>query len=65
MYYVQHTGHQFAMCAVAHKTQAEAVAHAQRACKDALRTQVIDCTKGPVGVVLLTLNSNGQQVRSY
>jgi len=64
LFYVDHVGHRFAMCPVAHPTLERAIAHAKHSCGDAIQTRVWDCTMSNVGTLVLALNRDGSEVKS-
>lgn len=59
-YFVEYIGHPFARCAVPFPTYEQAVAHARATCGDAMLTDVYDCTRGPNGVGVLSLDRSGK-----
>lgn len=61
-YAVEHTGHRWGKMAVSwHATEALAIAHAERTCGDAMRTEVYDCRQDPChGTLIATFGSRGR-----
>jgi hypothetical protein len=62
MFYVSHIGHRWASCPVGFSSRERAIAEARRSCREAMVTNVHDCSETPSGKLILSLSRWGEEL---